>query len=155
MKKIVIAFVLGLAALALVATGPAVAQTAQPPVPGSGAGRGFGDGSGPLHEYMVNAMSQALGISVDEFESRRAAGDTAYQIALSEGISADRIPTLLTQARASAIDSAVSDGIITQAQADWMKSRGAAMGRGSCDGTGGRFGPVLLGRGGRWQQNAP
>ncbi len=154
MKKIVIAFVLGLAALALVATGAAFAQTAQPPVPGSGAGRGFGDGSGPLHEYMVKAMSQALGISVDEFESRRAAGETAYQIALSEGISADRIPTLLTQARASAIDAALTDGIISQVQAGWMKSRGAAMGNGSCDGTGGQFGPGMMGRG-RRQQNTP
>ncbi len=155
MKKIVIAFVLGLAALALFATGGALAQTAQPPIPGNGAGMGFGNGGGPLHEYMVKAMAKALGISADEFESRREAGETAYQIALSEGIAADKIPTLLSQARASALDAAAADGLITQAQADWMKSRGTGMGSGNCTGAGPQFGNSMMGRGGRWQQNTP
>lgn len=153
MKKIVIAFVLGLGALALLATGAAFAQTAQPRIPGNG--NGFGNGSGPLHEYMDKAMAQALGISVDEFEARRAAGETAYQIAISEGISADKIPALLSQARASAVEAAVAAGAITQAQADWLKSRGAGMGTGNCAGTGQQFGAGMMGRGGRWQNNTP
>ena len=155
MKKIVVAFVLGLGALALLATGAAFAQTAQPPVPGNGNGYGFGNGGGPLHEYMDKAMAQALGISVDAFEARRAAGETAYQIALSQGISADKIPALLSQARTSGLDAAVAAGAITQAQADWMKSRGAGMGNGNCTGTGQQFGTGMMGRGGRWQQNTP
>ncbi len=155
MKKIAIAFVLGLVALALFATGGALAQTAQPPVPDNGAGLGFGNGSGPLHEYMVKAMAPALGISADEFESRRAAGAKAYRIALSEGIAADKIPALLSQAHASAIAAAAADGLITQVQADWMKSRGAGMGSGNCTGAGPQFGNGMMGRGGRWQQNTP
>ena len=154
MKKTVVVVVLVFAALALFATEAAFAQTAQPPVPGSGLGMGFGNGHGPLHEYMVKAMAQALGIPADEFESRRAAGETAYQIALASGLSADKIPTLLSQARASALDAALADGAISQAQAAWMKSRPASMGGGTCNGTGHRLG-AGMGHGARWPQTNP
>ncbi len=153
MNKFVVAFGLGLAAVALVATGTAFAQTAQPPVPGAGAG--LGNGSGPLYAYIVKALAQALGVSVDEFEARRATGETAYQIAVSEGIAAGKIPTLISQGRASAIDAAVADGVLTQAQATWMKARGAQMGAGNCSGAGPQRGSGMLGRGARWQQGTP
>ena len=164
MKKTVVALVLVVATLAVFATGVAVAQSPQPPTPGTGIGLGAGRGpmgfaaggqEGPLHEYMLKAMSEALGISADEFESRRTAGETAYQIALAEGISADKIPTLLSEARAKALDAAVADKVITQAQADWMKSRPAAMGLGNCDGTGQGMRGGMMGRGWRFRQSNP
>ncbi len=153
MKKTMIAVVLVVAALAVFATGVAVAQTPQPP---QGAGYGMrlrGSGEGPLHEYMVSALAKALGITPADFEARRAAGKTAYQIALDLGISADKVPALLSGARTQALDAAVAANAITQQQADWMKSRGAGMGQGLCNGTGQPMGG--MGRGGRWQQANP
>jgi hypothetical protein len=143
--------------------GVAIAQAPQPPVPG---GRGPMGRSGvtvvegPLHDYMVNAMAAALGITPTDFEARQAAGKTAYQIALDLGISADKIPALLAGARAKALDAAATAGVITQQQATWMKSRGAGMGIGNCTGTGqriggGMMGGGMMGRGGRWQQTNP
>ena len=153
MKRSVIVIVLLAAALAVFSTGVAFAQTPQPPQPASGAVRGTG--SGPLYDYMVNALAQALGITPADFAARRAAGETAYQVALTLGISADKIPALLSEARSKAIEAALADGVITQQQADWMKTRGAQMGMGSCDGTGQRLGQGMGRGGGRWQQTNP
>ena len=166
MKNTVVAVLLVVAALAMIATGTAAAQTPQPANPGNGAGMGFGGGrgplrafaangeEGPLHEYMVKAMAEALGISADAFETRREAGETAYQIAVERGIAADKIPALVSGARTKALDAALADKVITQEQADWMKSRGAGMGPGGGVGTGQRLGSAM-GRGWRFQQPVP
>lgn len=159
MKKMFVAMVLVLAALAVSVTGIAFAQTPQPPVPGTrGPMIGGTTGTtveGPLHDYMINAMATALGITPSDYEARREAGKTAYQIALDLGISADKIPALLADARAKAFDAAVAAGVITQQQASWMKSRSTSgMGLGTCAGLGqGRGGGMV--RGGRWQQTNP
>ena len=152
MKKSIAVIVLVVAALAVFATGVAFAQTPQPPRPFNGVGPGAGEG--PLHEYMVNAMAKALGITPADFEARRDSGKTAYQIALDLGISADKIPALLSGARSQAIDAAVAANAITQQQADWMKSRGMGMGQGGCNGSGPAVGGMMS-RGGRWQQTNP
>ena len=164
MNKIIVVMLLVLAALAVFSTGAALAQAPQPVNPGNGGGMGNGAGpmgpyavtgqEGPLHEYMVNAMAEALGISTADFEARQDAGKTANQIALDLGISADKIPSLLSAAHAKALDAAATAGVITQQQADWMKSRGAGMGQGNCNGTGQPVGSGM-GRGGRWQQANP
>ena len=165
MKKPIVVMVLVVAALALTSTGLAFAQAPQPPTPGTwGPAMRGATGStveGPLHDYMVNAMAGALGITPTDFETRRDAGKTAYQIALDLGISADKIPALLADARAKALDAAVAAGVVTQQQASWMKSRGAGMG--ICDGTGynrsrgsAMMNGGMMGRGaGRWQQTNP
>ncbi len=162
MKKTFVALVLVLAALAVSVTGIAFAQSPQPPAPGvRGPMMGGGTGStveGPLHDYMVNALAAALGITPADFEARRDAGKTAYQIALDLGISADKIPALLADARAKAFDAAIAAGVITQQQATWMKSRGmmTGTGLGTCTGAGQRLGGGMgMGRGGRWQQTNP
>ncbi len=155
MKKRIVALVLAVAALAMFTTGVAVAQAPQPA--GSGYGMGFrGTGDGPLHTYMVNALAQALGISSTDLENRLATGQTAYQIALSLGFSADKIPALLANARTQAINAALADKVITQQQADWMKSRAAVMSTGPCNGTGQLTGAsMMMRRGPRWQQTNP
>lgn len=164
MKKTVVAMLLVVAALAILATGVAVAQEPQPPVPGGWPGmgpgmmHGFAAGAeaGPMHEYMVKAMADVLGISVTDFEARREAGETFYQIALDLGISADKIPALMSEARSKALDAAVADKVITQEQAEWMKSRGAGMGPGNCGGAGQGLGFGMgMGRGWRFQQTNP
>jgi hypothetical protein len=138
MNKFVIGFVI--VAVLAVALGTAGHVYAQAPVPGSGTGGGMMGGrggrmgnqaagaqTGPLHDEMVSAFAQKLGISVDELNARLAKGETMAQIAYSKGLTADKFTTLMTEARAQAIDEAVKNGELTQAQADWMKSRGAGM----------------------------
>jgi hypothetical protein len=165
-KTIVIAFALA-ATFGLIVAGVVFAQDEAPPF----GGRGPGDGSGLMHDYMEKAMAEAVGLSISEFEARHDAGETFYQIALSKGFTSEEIPTLMQAARNTALDAAAKDGVITQEQADWMKSRGFerggmmngnGYGNGTCpmyDGDelpyGGQFGPGMMGggRGGRWQQN--
>jgi hypothetical protein len=145
-------------ALAVSVSGVAFAQTPQPPASGGGALTGGTGFEGPLHDYMINAMSAALGITPSDFEVRLAAGKTAYQIALDLGISADKIPALLADARAKAMDAAAAAGVITQQQASWMKSRGMMMGAGlgTCTGMSQHTNGGMMGRGGpHWQRANP
>lgn len=157
MKKTVVV-VLMVAALAVLTTGIVFAQNPQPPAPrGGGMGPGgFGQmrlaangAEAPMHEYMVSAIADALGISATDLEGRIDSGETAYQVAVDLGFTADEIPALLRDARLKAFDAAAADGVISQAQVDWMRSRPFGMGTGNCDGTGQHMG------GGRFQQTNP
>ncbi len=169
MKKTLWIVVLVILALGALGIGVVAAQGGQPPY----GQRGTVDGVGPMHDYMEQAMADAVGLSLDEFETRHDAGETFYQIALAEGFSAEEIPALMQDARAKALDAAAAAGVITQDQADWMSSRGFGRGgmmngngygaNGECpmfDGdevpNSGQFpalGMMGGGRGGRWQQN--
>ncbi len=155
MKKTILIIVLLLTALSAVGIGTAAAQ-------GFG-GRGpmISNGEGPLHDYIIKAYADALNLTTDALESRLANGETVYQIALAQGISADQIPTLLADARSKAVDAAVTAGVITADQAAWMKSHSFGQGRynmgagyGPCDGTGQPIGSGMM-RGGRWGQSNP
>lgn len=150
MKKTILVFtVLGVLALSLGVVGSAYAQGINPP----GRGPMAGGGIGPLHTYMVDAMAKVLKMTTAELQTRLNAGETFYQIALSKGFKAEEIPALMQTARAEALKKAVSDGVITQAQAEWMLQRMGGqggfgrgmMGSGLCGGTG-----VPVGPGGRW-----
>jgi len=174
MKKTLWIVLLVILALGALGVGVVAAQGGQPPY----GQRGVMDGVGPMHDYMEQAMADALGLSLEDFEARHDAGETFYQIALAEGFSTDEIPALMQDARAKGLDAAAAAGVITQDQADWMGSRGFGHGgmmggyggysTGDCpmyDGdavpNGGQFGPGIVpgqgmmggGRGGRWQQN--
>jgi len=171
MKKTLWIVLLVILALGALGVGVVAAQGGQPPY----GQRGVADGVGPMHEYMEDAMADAVGLSVDEFEARHDAGETFYQIALAEGFTAEEIPALMQQARAKGLDAAAAAGAITQEQADWMNSRGfgrggmmggfggyGGYGTGECpmfDGdavpNAGQFGPGMMGsgRGGRWGQS--
>ncbi len=124
-----------LAAAAFAGTGTVFAQTETPTTPPGG-------GLGIMHDELVAVYAEALGLSVDEINTRIEAGETMSQIAYSAGLSADEFRTLMTDARTKAIDLAVKNGTITQEQADWMKDRGAGrmMGVGNGRGRGGRAG---------------
>lgn len=162
---------LAVALLALGIAGFASAQTSTPqsnPYPAFGSGMRGGrgsmrgmmggyrpqDGTGILHDYMIAAFANALGLSPEELESRLAAGETLWQVAQSEGFSAEEFSQLWIEARTAALEQAVADGVITQEQADWMNARmqarqsaGYGPGFGPCLG-GGRYGGF---RGGtRW-----
>ncbi len=104
------------------------------------------DLNGPMHDEMVAAFAAKLGISVEDLNARLANGETMAQIATSKGLTAEQLTTLMADVRAQALDQAVKNGTLTQAQADAMKLRGGMMGQGqSARGTGTGMG---AGRGG-------
>ncbi len=112
---------------------------------GSGlAGGAAGTQAGFLHDEMIAAWSARLNLTVDQINTRLANGETMSQIAYSTGITADQFKSLMLEVRSAAIDQAVKEGTLTQAQADWMKTRGAGSlaggaGRGMRGGGQGRF----------------
>jgi len=96
---------------------------------------------GPMHEAMVTAVAEALGLTPDEIEARHDAGETLWQIAEAEGLSAEEIQDLMLSAHDAALEDAVVNGWLTQEQADWMDSHMEGMWEGGSpcsrqDGTG-------------------
>ncbi len=175
-KGLLIGALLGLVVGALVVAGYAFAQTPSPsPVPqfpfgpGMMGGRQRGGmmggysangqfGYGPMHEYMEKAYAEALGISQDDLEAALASGKTMWQVAQEKGLTQAQFQTAVKDAVANAFKQMVADGVLTQAQADWMSSRmqnmwgqgGALGGFGGCPGMGGGFGSGGFGPGWRW-----
>jgi hypothetical protein len=82
-------------------------------------------GDGILHDYMIAAYAEKLNIPVADLEARLANGETMAQIAISTGLTFDQFRTLRAEVRAQAIEQALNDGVLTQAQADWMSQHGA------------------------------
>ncbi len=172
-KTLLIALVLA-AVAGLAFAGVANAQGTQPTGGSSVTGAVHGPmmsqvQAGPLHDTMLAAMAEALGIPAADLETRLASGETFYQIALAQGIAADDIPALMQTARSQALAAALADGVITQEQADWMQAhafgrgghgqgmgpgRGQAAGQGSFGGTG-MPGGMGMQHGRRWQGNTP
>ena len=151
MKKTILITALALAALAAMAAGAGVvfAQDETPPYNGQGPMR---NGEGPLHTFMVIEWAKKLDLNVNDINTRLNAGESMYDIALSAGVSAEEFPALMTEVRAAALDAAVAANVITQDQADWMKShgngQGGMRGSGTCDGTGPQGGGMNGQRGG-------
>jgi len=166
---LVLAAVAGLA-VASVAYAQGLQPTGGPAAPGTGYGPMMSQGQeGPLHDYMLAAMAEALGIPAADLETRLANGETFYQIALAQGIAADDIPALMQTARSQAVAAALADGVITQEQADWMQAhafghggygqgmgpgQGLGAGQGACGGTGVPVGTGMQ-RGRHWAQQNP
>jgi hypothetical protein len=150
MKKTIIAVLIVVLALGVV-VGAASAQTTQ-------------QNTGLLHDYMEKALAEKLGVPLATVEAQFDAGKTLYQVALDNGIAQADLPAFMLEVRTTAINAAVADGIITQAQANRMlQSGGRGMGQGmmrggtgagSCGGTGIPVGTGMQ-RGGRWQQANP
>jgi hypothetical protein len=138
----VVAVVLAVPSLAF-AQGPA-----NPGNPGTSTGPGGPMVSGQGNEWMAQyrdemhaAIAKALGLSVEEFEAALASGQTVWQIAEAQGISAETLQAAMQTARADVLAQAVADGTLTQAQADAMLARttqggGQGMGRGMGRGNG-------------------
>ncbi len=83
-------------------------------------GRGLGQNAGVMHDYMISAFATAVGLTVDEVNTRLTNGETLAQIAIAQGKAEADLPALWTQVRQDALNMAVADGVITQAQADVM-----------------------------------
>lgn len=150
MKKfMLIAAVLAVALIVLSAAGLAYAQSQTPTAPNRGYGAGMmgGAGSGriaggriagggmmggrgmmangsfgPMHTYMIQALADKLGLTVEDLQARLDKGETPYQVAQSQGLTDEQITALMQQAHDAALEAAVAAGAITQEQADWMDS---------------------------------
>ncbi len=153
MKKFLLSVaVISVVVVALGTAGLVYAQASTPPAPGTGYGYGMMNGqgmrggmgagmglrsgagqtaagtqSGFLHDEMIAVYAEKLGLTVDELNAQLASGKTMSQIASDKGLTVDQFRALMLDARSQAIDQAVKDGTLTQAQADWMKTRGAGM----------------------------
>jgi hypothetical protein len=103
----------------------AQAPTATPqPSATNGLGRMWGtltDGEGPLHDYIIAAFADTLGIAPSELETRLEAGETLSAIALDEGYTLDEFRTLFAEARQAAIGNAQQDGVVIQDQLRTMQ----------------------------------
>jgi hypothetical protein len=84
--------------------------------PGTTIERGYGF----MHDDMISAFASAVGLTVDEVNTRLTNGETLTQIANAQGFTGDKLTQLVAQVHKSTLDKAVADGIITQAQADRM-----------------------------------
>jgi hypothetical protein len=126
MKKWIVWIALGVAVISAVSIAPAYAQDEAPGGPPWGDG---GAGTAVLHDYMVEAFADALGVTADELETRLDAGERLAAVAADLGISADEFPDLWLEARSAALQAAVADGVITAEQASWIEGRMLAGGR--------------------------
>ena len=152
MKKTIL--IVGLVVAALVVLGVGVAF-AQGPAPYAGNGPMTQNGGGYLHSYMVTAFAEKLNLKVEDVKARITAGETMYDIAIAAGVKAEDFPALMIEVRSQALSAAVKAGVITQAQADWMNSRGfgrGGNGTGDCpmqNGTGTGYGSGMMNGKGR------
>jgi hypothetical protein len=83
-------------------------------------GRGVERGEGIMHDYMVSAFADAVGLTVDQVNTRFSNGETFKEIAIAQGKTEADLPALISKVRQAALDKAVAGGVITQAQADLM-----------------------------------
>jgi hypothetical protein len=81
---------------------------------------GWNGGEGPMHDTMIASLAEALGLSVDEIEARHDAGETIWEIAEAEGLTAEDIQELMFSTHEVALEDAVANGLLTQEQAEWM-----------------------------------
>lgn len=147
-KKILSIVVVIVVAVALGSTSTVFAQSSNPQTSNQGTGYGYrmggrganggtmgtgiaGTSDGILHEDLIAIYAEKLDISVADLNSRLAAGETLSAIASSKGLTSEQFTALMSDARSLTLDQAVKDGTLTQTQADWMKTRGAAMSNGS------------------------
>ena len=88
-----------------------------------GRGTGIARGIGIMHDYMISSYAFLVGLTVEQVDTRLANGETLKDIAIAQGTTEDQLPGLVTQVHKNALDLAVADGVITQAQADLMLER--------------------------------
>lgn len=74
-----------------------------------------------------DAVAKLLGMTRQEILTERAGGKTLAEIAKEKGISEQQLIDAMLAEQQAAIEQAVKDGRITQAQADWLLARAKAL----------------------------
>jgi hypothetical protein len=142
MKKLTIGLVVAAVLVLIVGTAAfAQAETPEPPEgwegfggrgPGGKGGRGMmgpGDGTGEMHDLMIESMAAALGISVDELEAQREAGVPLSEVAAALGLSQDEFFEAMSAARDDVMEQAYADGLLTDEQYEFFQNRGEGIGQ--------------------------
>lgn len=155
MKKTLLIAVIAVLALGALGAGVVYAQAGNPPSP-YGYMMGGRGGYGPIHDYVEQALAAKLGITEEQVEQELAAGKPMWQIALDHGVKQEDLQAFMLDVHKTAFAAAVKDGLMTQAQADWMLQRMSQYNFGNCPmgGYGYGRGPGMMG-GWRWQPRNP
>jgi len=81
---------------------------------------------GPLHVDRLAVAAQAIGVSADDLRTALQGGKSIAQVAKDHNVDEQKVIDALVAAETTAIDQAVKDGKLTQAQADARKAGLAA-----------------------------
>lgn len=84
-------------------------------------GQGYGLHMGRNNGSMTTNVAQFLGISQEDLQADRQAGQSLVQIAAEKGVSEQQLVDYVISQRSTQIDQMVNDGRITQEQADQHK----------------------------------
>lgn len=105
-----------------------------------------------VHEAMLEAAAQTLGLTANELHTALHAGQTVAELAAANGTSEQAVTDAALAAAKTELDAAVTAGTLTQAQADQfyteLEARGVMLG--GPGGRGGHGGP-----GGRGERTPP
>lgn len=123
--------VFGFAGLAFAQDGtPAQPAPLNPDAPGIGQMRGgrwggqaMAGANGPLHEAVIAALAEAFGMAPETLQARLDGGETLWQVAELLGWNSDQLQAAMLSARSAALEEAVTNGLMTQEQADFMAQR--------------------------------
>jgi hypothetical protein len=131
-------------------------EAATPAVPAARLAHGGGFGGGLGNQAALEAAAEALGMTADELSTQLWGGKTLAELADEAGVDLqdvrDAVDAANLEATKAAIEQAVTDGSMTQAQADWLLQGldngywgGYGFGHGFGMGRGGSFGPRSFG----------
>lgn len=108
-------------------SGSMMMQAAMPSIDEMAAGAGGGCGidldpefAAALRDASQAAVADALGMTVEELEAAREAGQDVRQLAEEKGIELETVHAAVEAARQTVIEQGVADGTITQEQADFL-----------------------------------
>jgi lambda repressor-like predicted transcriptional regulator len=122
----VIASLFAVSALAAGPVGGRWAQNGAPQAPNAACpmgGQGGGMMGRPAWAGQPDEVAALLGMTAEEIHAERLAGKSLAQIAQSKGVSTDTLVATMLTAKKAALQQAVTDGKLTQAQADLMVER--------------------------------
>jgi hypothetical protein len=103
--------------------------------------------NGGMHTFVWNALAEKLGLTSDELTTEVNSGKTIAQIAEEKGVSRTDLVATLEAAHKDSLTQAVTDGYLTQEQADGILSQMAGRYEWMLDNAGAGYG-MMGGRGG-------
>lgn len=91
---------------------------------GGGSG-GFGlHGDGVLQPYLESAVAEILGMTVEELQAAKDEGTRTVELIEAAGLTTDEFQAAMEEALPGLVEQALTDGVITQAQADYLLENG-------------------------------
>jgi hypothetical protein len=88
--------------------------------PGLRPGTSVGVGAHGMHEQVMTAVAQKLGLTYAELNTALQNGQSVAELAQAKGVSVDALKTIALDAMKASFTDLVKQGVMTQAQADQM-----------------------------------